>query len=70
MNKCGITAEYESFIGFGKAERILGDTAFKGMELMLKHCGFKGFQYDHTALESTLIYKIVLDSYTGKQRFV
>lgn len=65
-----ITAEYESFIGFGTAERVTGDEAVKGMDLLLKHCGYAGFEYDHAALDVTAVYKITLDSFSGKRRFV
>jgi len=65
-----VTAEYESFIGFGETERITGEAATYGMDLMLTHCGFDGFAYDHMALDHTWIYKIALDSYAGKRRFV
>ena len=62
------TAEYESFIGFGKAERVTGDEAVKGLGLLLSHCGYNGFEYDRAAFEVTWVYKIELDSFTGKRR--
>jgi nitroimidazol reductase NimA-like FMN-containing flavoprotein (pyridoxamine 5'-phosphate oxidase superfamily) len=65
-----LTTEYESFIGFGLAELVTGDEAVKGMDLMLTHCGYAGFEYDRAALNFTAIYKITLDSFTGKRRFV
>lgn len=65
-----ITTEYESFIGFGKAEYITGKDAVKGMDLLLSHCGYEGFVYDHAALDVTWVYKIELDHFTAKRRFV
>jgi len=65
-----LTAEYESFIRFGKAERIVGNEAVKGLDLLLVHCGYDGFDYDRAVLDITLIYKIELDSFTGKRRFL
>ena len=63
-----ITAEYESFIGFGKAGRVTGDEAVKGIDLLLSHCGYDGFEYDRAALEVTWVYKVELDSFTGERR--
>ena len=65
-----VTTEYESFIGFGEARRVFGEEAIKGLDLLLDHCGFGGFVYDHGALDVTAVYKITLDSFTGKRRFV
>lgn len=63
-----ITVEYESFIGFGKATRVTGDEAVSGLDALLTHCGFNGFAYDRAALDVTWVYKIELDSFTGKRR--
>jgi len=63
-----VTAEFESFIGFGKAERVSDDEAVKGLDLLLAHCGYSGFEYDKAALNHTWVYKIELESFTGKRR--
>ncbi|MCL2023794.1 MAG: pyridoxamine 5'-phosphate oxidase family protein [Oscillospiraceae bacterium] len=63
-----VTAEYESFIGFGKAERISSDQAVKGIDLLLEHCGYNDFEYDKAALSHTWVYKIEMDSFTAKRR--
>lgn len=65
-----LTAEYESFIGFGRAESVTGEDAVKGMDLLLAHCGYAGFEYGRAALDITAVYRITLDSFTGKRRFV
>jgi nitroimidazol reductase NimA-like FMN-containing flavoprotein (pyridoxamine 5'-phosphate oxidase superfamily) len=65
-----ITAEYESFIGFGTAELVTGDEAVKGLDLLLAHCGYAGYEYDRAALNFTAVYRIILDSFTGKRRFL
>ena len=66
-----LTTEYESFIGFGRAEIISGQGAIKGLDLICEHAGFKGFEYDEEkALATTRIYKIIVDSFTGKRRFI
>jgi len=62
------TTEYESFIGFGAARLVTGGEAERGVGLMLEHCGYAGFEYDRAYLtERTAIYKITLDSFTGKR---
>ncbi|MCL2397374.1 MAG: pyridoxamine 5'-phosphate oxidase family protein [Defluviitaleaceae bacterium] len=63
----GVTAHYESVIGFGTAEVIYGDEAVRGLDLICTHCGYDGYAYDTTALERMRMYKIVLSSVTGKQ---
>ena len=66
-----MTTEYESFIGFGKAEIINGKAAAKGLDLICEHAGFKGFDYGgEKALDATRIYKIVIERFTGKRRLV
>ena len=63
----GVTALYESFIGFGTAGVVTGDEAAKGMDLILAHCRYEGFVYDKNALKMMRIYKIVLSEMTGKR---
>lgn len=65
-----ITTEYESVIGFGKAETVTRDEAVKGMDLLLAHCGFDGYKYDKTVLSAVKIIRIELFEITGKRRFV
>ena len=36
---------------------------------VIAHCGYDSFVYNHAALKVTGVYKIVLDSFTGKRRF-
>lgn len=62
-----ITAEYESIIGFGSAVVLENkDEAAHGLRLLLEHCGYGDFAYDPTELDTTKVYKIELDSITGK----
>jgi nitroimidazol reductase NimA-like FMN-containing flavoprotein (pyridoxamine 5'-phosphate oxidase superfamily) len=64
------TTEFESFIGFGKAELVRGEEAVKGLDLLLAHCAIEPFPYSPQMLEVTSVYKITMDSFTGKRRFV
>ena len=63
----GISTEYESVIGFGKARLVTGEEAEKGIRLLLEHNGYAGYEYDAEALNNTRVYKIELDSFTGKR---
>jgi nitroimidazol reductase NimA-like FMN-containing flavoprotein (pyridoxamine 5'-phosphate oxidase superfamily) len=65
----GVTTEYESVIGFGKCELVSGGEAVKGLDLLLAHCGFGGFEYDSKVLDIAAVYKITLESFTGKRLF-
>ena len=65
-----LTTEYESVIGFGTAEAISGAEAIKGMELLIEHCGFKGFTYDLALLEKVKAYKLILTTVTGKRNLI
>lgn len=64
-----LTADYESIIGFGVAEPVVGPEAKKGLDLICSHCGYAGFKCNNAALTHLRIYKITLQSITGKKRF-
>lgn len=63
-----VTCIYESIIGFGTVEKAQDGEAIKGLDLLLTHCGYDGFIYDHAVTNVTTVYKIALDSITGKRR--
>ena len=66
----GITADYESVIGFGIIEKVEDDDAVHGLELMLQHCDVKNYPAAHCiALGVTQVYRITLDRISGKRRF-
>jgi nitroimidazol reductase NimA-like FMN-containing flavoprotein (pyridoxamine 5'-phosphate oxidase superfamily) len=62
-----VTTVYESVIGRGVAERVVGEEAARGMDLLLAHCGYAGFPYAPEALDHTAVYRIALTSVTGKR---
>jgi len=64
----GIITEYESFIGFGTCVRVEGEEAAHGIALLLERCGFAGYAYDPAKLERTGVYRVTLESFTGKRR--
>ena len=65
-----LSTAYESFIGFGKALLVNGDEAEKGMALLLDHCRHPGMDYNRTALDVTAVYRVDIESFTGKRRTV
>jgi len=66
----GITTVYESVIGEGTAQRVKGGAAAKGLELLLAHCGYEGYECTQTDMDMTQVYQITLESITGKRREV
>jgi len=63
----GITTRYESFIGFGTCVQVRGEEAAHGIDLLLEHCGYAGYQYTPAELEHTGVYRIMLTSFAGKR---
>ena len=63
----GITTEYESVIGFGTAKIANDEETVKGLDLLLEHCGYQGYEYDKSILEFLRVYKIELSAITGKR---
>ena len=69
--KHGITADYQSVIGFGRVERCEGDEAVKGLDLLMKHCGFEGFRDGSCGfIDATNVSKVIPEFLTCKKRFV
>lgn len=66
----GATADYKSFIGLGKIEKIFEQEALKGLNLIVKHCNIDGFTLENCKLMPfTDVYKIVIEEFSGKKRF-
>lgn len=64
----GVTTEYESVIGFGIIEKAGHEDSVRGLDLLMRHCGIEGFSAEQcVALGITTVYKITIDSITGKQ---
>ena len=68
--KQGITTVYESVIGFGTVEKAVAAEAIKGLDLILSHCGFGGHAYDTSVVSRLTVYKITLETVTGKRNRV
>lgn len=67
----GVTTDYQSFIGFGTAYLCNDEEKIKGLDLLMKNCGFEGFPDGKcNILSVTKVYKIVLKNFTCKKRFI
>lgn len=66
-----VTADYRSFIAFGKAERVSGEDLVRGLKLLLEHCRVEGYSAEACAsLGITEVVKITVESITAKKRFM
>ena len=66
-----VTADYESVIGFGTVKEVVGSEAVHGIKLLLEHCGIDGYSPEDCVLMGIVaVYKITVDSITGKKRFM
>lgn len=65
----GITARYESVIGFGECQLITDIDEIKhGLKVLLDHYGYHDYPLDRCmGINHVLIGKIVLDEITGKR---
>lgn len=63
-----ITTRYESVIGFGAATALEGEEKRHGLQVILSRYGYQDYPLEHcSALSYTAVYKITLDSLTGKR---
>lgn len=64
----GITARYESVIGFGTVSKVEGEEKVYGLKKLLEHYGFGDYPLDDCkAVAYTAVFKIVLHTLTGKR---
>ena len=65
----GITARYESVIGFGECQFIMDIAEIKhGLKVLLEHYGYADYPLDRCGgMNHLLVGKIVLDEITGKR---
>lgn len=64
----GLTCAYESVMGTGEARAVEGEEARRGLEALVRHCGFDGFDCGEKALAATSVWRIGLRTLTGKRR--
>ena len=66
-----VTVEYESFIAKGQVAEIFGEESVFGIKCILRHCGYPGFSASKcVALDITRVYKIEIESITGKRNIL
>ena len=65
----GVTCDFESLIGWGNAELLGGEEAEKGLRLLMEHCGMGSCVCGADAMPITAVFRIALDTLTGKRRF-
>ncbi|MCI9530214.1 MAG: 5-nitroimidazole antibiotic resistance protein [Lachnospiraceae bacterium] len=63
-----VTCLYESIIAYGKCSLAEGDEALHGLGRILSHCGYGGHTVNKNALPVTAVYKVAVESITGKCR--
>ena len=64
----GITARYESVIGFGTAARVEGEEKLHALRLLVARYGYSDYAVETChALTHTLVYKITLTTLTAKR---
>lgn len=64
------TADYKSVIAFGYAEQVFHDDAVHGLDLLVKHCGIDHISTKNCVLaDNVAVYRIRVETITGKQRF-
>lgn len=65
-----ITADYESVIAFGRAEKCSGAEKIEGIRLLLEHTGYPTRSAEQcAALPIVAVYKVTCEQVTGKKRF-
>lgn len=66
----GVTADYQSFIGFGKVYECLEEEKVRALNLLMQHCGYDGYSSDGCSIfDYTDVRKIVISDFTCKKRF-
>ena len=67
----GVTADYESVIGFGTVKEVSGSEAIHGIKKLLDHCSISGYSPEDCVLMGIVaVYKITIENMTGKKRFL
>lgn len=65
----GITAKYESVVGFGMIEQVEGDEILEGLKSICTHYGYADYSLEKCqTLPMTRVYKIKVHELTGKRK--
>lgn len=66
----GITCRYESVIGFGRVENVVGEEAANGLKLILQHADYPDDPVPECVSEYTSVWKITISQMTGKRSYL
>lgn len=64
----GVSCDFESLICDGIVTEVHSAEASEGLRLILDHCGYTERKFEDSALENLKIYRIDLESISGKRR--
>lgn len=62
------TMEYESVIGRGRIEMVPDEQKRKALDILMAQYHKEDFAYDTAVIPQTTVYKLVVESMTGKRR--
>ncbi len=63
-----ITCEYECVMAQSSLEILNDEDAGHALDLIVSHCGYDGFEFDHSVVSIIDVYKIPLENLTAKRR--
>jgi nitroimidazol reductase NimA-like FMN-containing flavoprotein (pyridoxamine 5'-phosphate oxidase superfamily) len=65
---CTWSFAFESVIGYGRvSELVTADQKRHGLDRIMRHYSGRSWDYDQAALDSTRVWKITIESMTGKR---
>ncbi|PLX81247.1 MAG: pyridoxamine 5'-phosphate oxidase family protein [Desulfuromonas sp.] len=65
---CSWSARYRSVIGYGRAEMIERlEQKREALDILMAHYSDESFNYPFASIEKTLLFKVEIESVTGKQ---
>lgn len=68
--KGNCTMAYESVIGFGTIHSISDEEKYEALCILMKHYHKEDFAFNQAVMPQTRVWKLVVESYTGKRRVV
>lgn len=70
QEKGNCTMAYESVIGFGTIHTIPDEEKYDALCILMKHYHKEDFAFNQAVMPQTRVWKLVVDSCTGKRRVV
>lgn len=66
--KMNCTAEYESVIGHGKIDILSDDMKYEALRILMNHYRREDFPIDENVMDITTVFRLTVESMTGKRR--